>query len=87
MLTYADVFLLSPETPAHARETEQRLELLKIHRATKTVKMEGLQNQIRAEEEFQRGYLLLNPDIATTIELNKSNVENKHKRKRNKQLR
>ena len=37
--------------------------------------MERLHNGVRAEEEFQRGYLLKNPDMATKIEHNKLEKE------------
>jgi hypothetical protein len=57
--------LLPPQPPAHAMQTdsEQRLELLEIRRATKQVNMERLHNLVGAEEEFQRGCLLKNPPV------------------------
>jgi cellobiose-specific phosphotransferase system component IIB len=77
--------LLSPQTPADAEEIELTLKLLRLHRATNKVNIEALQNQVRAEVEFQADYLLLNPNIATRIESHKQAVEGSHKRNLNKQ--
>ncbi len=71
------VGLLASQNPEHARTIDQRLELLAIYRATEQLRTEGLQNSIRAQEKFQRQYLLQHLHITTTIQ---RNIQQKNKR-------
>ena len=74
---------LVPQTTAHARERQQRLQLLGIYRETNQIEIKELQDLIETQEEYQRGYFLENPHEAGRIQLN---TQARKKRAANKQL-